>query len=159
MLRELPVSDLMTTDVLTFDPDLNVRDAMRLLVDRGVGGAPVLDQNGKVVGVVSTADFIVEEARLHVPTFFNFFGVNVALPWHDKELDESVYKALGEFVGDVMTSDVASVLRNKVDGQTGPPPVILDFSPATGGIGDSSEERRVGKECPQLCRSRWSPYH
>ena len=24
---------------------------------------------------------------------------------------------------------------------------------------DRSEERRVGKECPQLCRSRWSPYH
>ena len=22
-----------------------------------------------------------------------------------------------------------------------------------------SEERRVGKECPLLCRSRWSPYH
>ena len=27
-------------------------------------------------------------------------------------------------------------------------------------IADSrSEERRVGKECPSLCRSRWSPYH
>ena len=32
-------------------------------------------------------------------------------------------------------------------------------------VGDSrsmharSEERRVGKECPSLCRSRWSPYH
>ena len=23
----------------------------------------------------------------------------------------------------------------------------------------SSEERRVGKECPSKCRSRWSPYH
>ena len=22
-----------------------------------------------------------------------------------------------------------------------------------------SEERRVGKECPSKCRSRWSPYH
>ena len=22
-----------------------------------------------------------------------------------------------------------------------------------------SEERRVGKECSSLCRSRWSPYH
>ena len=22
-----------------------------------------------------------------------------------------------------------------------------------------SEARRVGKECPSLCRSRWSPYH
>ena len=26
-------------------------------------------------------------------------------------------------------------------------------------FGKRSEERRVGKECPQLCRSRWSPYH
>src|SRR5216117_4239529 len=24
---------------------------------------------------------------------------------------------------------------------------------------DRSEERRVGKECPSLCRSRWWPYH
>ena len=27
------------------------------------------------------------------------------------------------------------------------------------GVGGRSEERRVGKECPVLCRSRWSPYH
>jgi quinolinate synthase len=26
-------------------------------------------------------------------------------------------------------------------------------------IPDRSEERRVGKECRRLCRSRWSPYH
>ena len=24
---------------------------------------------------------------------------------------------------------------------------------------DRSEERRVGKECASMCRSRWSPYH
>ena len=28
-----------------------------------------------------------------------------------------------------------------------------------GELVSGSEERRVGKECPQLCRSRWSPYH
>ena len=27
------------------------------------------------------------------------------------------------------------------------------------GLSDRSEERRVGKECLRLCRSRWSPYH
>ena len=26
-------------------------------------------------------------------------------------------------------------------------------------IDDRSDERRVGKECSELCRSRWSPYH
>ena len=28
-----------------------------------------------------------------------------------------------------------------------------------GGVGQGSEERRVGKECMVQCRSRWSPYH
>ena len=32
----------------------------------------------------------------------------------------------------------------------------IDF---TGGSILRSEERRVGKECNQVCRSRWSPYH
>ena len=27
------------------------------------------------------------------------------------------------------------------------------------GISVRSEERRVGKECASMCRSRWSPYH
>ena len=26
-------------------------------------------------------------------------------------------------------------------------------------INERSEERRVGKECTEQCRSRWSPYH
>ena len=36
------------------------------------------------------------------------------------------------------------------------PPVLseIDFT-----VESRSEERRVGKECPSLCRSRWSPYH
>jgi hypothetical protein len=39
----------------------------------------------------------------------------------------------------------------------------LPIDPADHGYGHSSEqrseERRVGKECRRLCRSRWSPYH
>ena len=29
----------------------------------------------------------------------------------------------------------------------------------TSTVAERSEERRVGKECPSKCRSRWSPYH
>ena len=35
----------------------------------------------------------------------------------------------------------------------------LKFTPANGNIFVRSEERRVGKECASMCRSRWSPYH
>ena len=34
--------------------------------------------------------------------------------------------------------------------------IAAGFDPAAPG---RSEERRVGKECGLLCRSRWSPYH
>ena len=34
-----------------------------------------------------------------------------------------------------------------------------NFARAWGGAHLRSEERRVGKECCALCRSRWSPYH
>ena len=35
----------------------------------------------------------------------------------------------------------------------------VDVPPAASKARDRSEERRVGKECALLCRSRWSPYH
>lgn len=112
MLRELPVVDLMVRDVTTFTVDQNVQDAMRVLVTADVDAGPVVDENHHVVGLFSTGDVIVEEARLHLPTIVNFLGVNVAFPWHDKELDESVSKALGEFVGDVMSAPAITIENN-----------------------------------------------
>ena len=37
--------------------------------------------------------------------------------------------------------------------------LLIMSGPFTGLSGMRSEERRVGKECGLLCRSRWSPYH
>jgi CBS domain-containing protein len=102
MLRDLPVRDVMTTDVVTFDPEQNVNDAMRVLVERGVDSGPVLDGD-KIVGMLSTGDLVVEEARVHYPTIVNFLGVNVTLPFEHQKLDDSVAKALGASVGEVMT--------------------------------------------------------
>ena len=39
------------------------------------------------------------------------------------------------------------------------PELPVATSPATRALKARSEERRVGKECLRLCRSRWSPYH
>ena len=34
-----------------------------------------------------------------------------------------------------------------------------DVANRTSDVAKRSEERRVGKECDRVCRSRWSPYH
>lgn len=105
MLSKVPVSDIMTSDVISFTGENNVAEAMRRLVDRGVDAGPVVDAGGVVVGILSTGDLVVEEARLHFPTVVNFLGVNITLPFDKKALDDSVSKALGATVADVMTAD------------------------------------------------------
>ncbi len=105
MLSQVPVATVMTTEVVTFTTDENVEEAMRRLMDRGVDAGPVVDADGRVVGILSTGDLVVEEARLHFPTVVNFLGVNVTMPFDKKALDDSVAKALGATVGEVMTPD------------------------------------------------------
>jgi CBS domain-containing protein len=125
MLRDMAVKEVMTTDVVSFTPDQNVQEAMQRLVDSGVDAGPVVDPDGTVVGMLSTGDLIVEEARVHFPTVVNFLGVNVTMPFNDRKLDESVEKALGATVGEVMSKkpttaapddtieDVATVMHDR----------------------------------------------
>jgi CBS domain-containing protein len=108
MLRELPVSEIMTTEVLTFASGDDVRDAMRALLRRDVDGAPVLD-DGEVVGMLSTSDLIVEEARVHLPTVITLLGAYLELPSSKKRFDADMEKALGSTVGEVMTAGAASI--------------------------------------------------
>jgi CBS domain-containing protein len=106
MVRESPVSDWMSTEVVSFRPDENVRDAMRRLVQTDVDGGPVVDAEGRVVGVLSTSDLIVKEAELHFPTVFNFLGVDVQWPsFKHRHLDDDIAKALGATVGEVMDGE------------------------------------------------------
>jgi CBS domain-containing protein len=57
--RALPtVSELMTGDPLVIPSDLSAQDAARLLESYRVSGAPVIDRNGDVIGVVSQSDLI-----------------------------------------------------------------------------------------------------
>lgn len=55
------VSDLMTTDVLTVGPDTPLTDVARLLVERRISGLPVVDTDGRVLGIISEADFVTKE--------------------------------------------------------------------------------------------------
>lgn len=53
----LKLRDIMTTDVVTITPEMSLRDAMELLAQRHVSGAPVVS-GGRVTGVVSAADLL-----------------------------------------------------------------------------------------------------
>ncbi len=46
----------MATDLVCFNPDDDIIHAMRVLLEKRLSGAPVLDQMGRVVGILSKKD-------------------------------------------------------------------------------------------------------
>src|ERR1700731_1582632 len=58
--RHLPVTavDVMTPDPVTFSPDESVHEAAQTLAEHRISGAPVVDADGSIVGIVSEYDLI-----------------------------------------------------------------------------------------------------
>ena len=50
------VADIMATRLVTFAPDTNIHEAIRVLLDKRISGAPVVDADGVLVGVLSKKD-------------------------------------------------------------------------------------------------------
>lgn len=63
----MKISDIMVRDVITLKNDDTLADALKLMNSKGINGAPVLDDAGKLSGMVVKADiyrFLTEPGRL-----------------------------------------------------------------------------------------------
>lgn len=60
-VRAVKVGDVMTTEVVTVPPGESLKEVARLMVERRISGVPVVDGEGRVLGVVSEADLLVKE--------------------------------------------------------------------------------------------------
>jgi CBS domain-containing protein len=58
---EMRIANVMTTWVVTVRPETALKQVAELLAARGISGAPVVDENRHVVGVVSEADILAKE--------------------------------------------------------------------------------------------------
>ena len=50
------VDDCMATELVTFKPTDNIHAAAKILIEKGLSGAPVVNNNGKLIGVLSKKD-------------------------------------------------------------------------------------------------------
>jgi CBS domain-containing protein len=61
VLPEKKAAELMTPSPVSIRGDATVREAIELLTRRGISGAPVIDEAGRPVGVVSRGDILVHD--------------------------------------------------------------------------------------------------
>ncbi|MER8373481.1 CBS domain-containing protein [Mesorhizobium sp. M1406] len=55
----MKAKDVMTANVVTVSPDHSVRHAARIMLDHRISGMPVLDDDSRLVGIVSEGDFLL----------------------------------------------------------------------------------------------------
>lgn len=72
MIERSRVADYMTRDLVTLTPGMEINRAMSILLDRGISGAPVLDEAGRLVGVLSKKDCL--KAALHASYYREWGG-------------------------------------------------------------------------------------
>jgi CBS domain-containing protein len=107
-----PATELMTSEVVSIAETAPIREALGMLVDRGFSGAPVVNEAGRPVGVISQSDIIIHDRNSvayakRVPEYYMHADLTAALgePASGFQV-ESVDRTL---VRDVMTPVVFSV--------------------------------------------------
>lgn len=98
----MKVKDLMTSDVVTIGPEASLKDVARILAERGISGLPVVDEQRRVLGVVSEAD-ILYKARGSDHKQGGLLG------WFLLEGIEADAKLAARTAGEAMTSPVISI--------------------------------------------------
>ncbi len=97
--------DLMSTGLLTFLPDMGLEAAARAMAERGVSGAPVVRDDGLLVGIITEGDLIKRLADPASPKAGWFASL-----FRAPETEAARFARIhGRTVKDAMTMDVASV--------------------------------------------------
>jgi hypothetical protein len=110
----LTARDMMTSPPLSLSPETSVMDAMTFLVNKGISGVPVVDDDGKVMGVCSGYDLLALDStpgKLDksffppVDTCINEFGGDQKAMWSNfKQLRKKLNAASGSTVKEVCSA-------------------------------------------------------
>jgi CBS domain-containing protein len=99
-------AEMMDVDVPAVSPDDDARKVIDLLAKTELGAVPVVDEDRRVVGIVSESDLILsdEESDLHLPHYLNIMG-GVVFVGSMKGFEKRLDKAFATKVSDLMTAD------------------------------------------------------
>jgi CBS domain-containing protein len=93
------VSDVMTPDVVSAGPDTPYRDVVDLLIGRRINAVPIIDQDRRVIGMVSESDLLrkIEFAGEDEPR------------WFERRRRERHHRAVARTAGELMTTPAVTL--------------------------------------------------
>jgi len=103
----LQAKDIMTKDVITVKPESTVEALARLLMDNRISGVPVVDEEKKIIGIVTENDLISKNKRLHIPTIMRLFDAFILLG--SGRMEDEIKKMAATIVDEICTKKVLTI--------------------------------------------------
>lgn len=104
----ITAKDIMTTDLITITPDMDIAGAAKILLDNRFNGLPVVDDSGRLVGILCQSDLIAQQKKLPIPTLFTFLEGVIQLTSR-KKIEKQVRKIAALTVSEAMTPEPVTV--------------------------------------------------
>lgn len=98
----LKAKDIMTVDPVTLCLDDEISTAVGIMLEKGINGLPVLDDNDNVVGILCQSDLVAQQKKLRLPSLFTV--LDGLIPFSSsKDFDREVEKITALTVEQAMT--------------------------------------------------------
>lgn len=97
----ITVADYMTRKLITFTPDQSIMEVMEKLIKNRISGAPVVNENNELLGVISEGDCIkhISDSRYHnLPMLNATVGQNMAIDVETIDANMNVFDAARFFI-------------------------------------------------------------
>lgn len=103
--------DIMTTDVIVARKNDDISSVATLLIKEKIGGLPVVDEDYKVVGIISETDIIKKERYVSAPQYINLLQGLIFLD-DFKKLETELKQIAAYKVEDLMSKEIVKVNEN-----------------------------------------------
>ncbi len=106
------VADVMSRNPVVVQRETSLTEAIKILAERRISGLPVVDDSGKLVGIISETDLMWQETGVTPPAYIMFLDSVIYLQ-NPATYERELHKALGQTVGEVMSKDPITVSPDK----------------------------------------------
>jgi CBS domain-containing protein len=89
-----------------------LKEAVQILAERRISGLPVVDQDDKLLGVISESDLMWQETGMTPPAYIMFLDSVIYLQ-NPMTYERDLHKVLGQTVGEVMSKNPITISPEK----------------------------------------------
>ncbi|MBD2501979.1 CBS domain-containing protein [Anabaena azotica] len=102
------VADVMSHNPIVVKPETPLQEAIKILAERRISGLPVVDNDSKLLGIISETDLMWQETGVSPPAYIMFLDSVIYLQ-NPLVYERDLHKALGQSVGEVMTKNPVTI--------------------------------------------------